>query len=96
MSLAMTQLVDRKVKEPFQEGLGVRYRREYLKNFRYFHRNYKTLMEKHPNEHVAICDRDIFDHNKDLEKLIKKVSENRNIRKCFIGFVSSPETELIL
>lgn len=96
MTLELAQIVDKKSNKALKEGINNKVRREYARNFRYFHKNYQTLMEKHPNKHVVICDRNVFDYDKDFKVLLERSSKQQNIRSCFIGYVSSPETELIL
>ena len=79
-----------------EEGVDNKVRREYARNFRYFHRNYQMLMEEHPDKHVVICDRDVCDSDKDFNALLERTRKERNIRIVFFGYVSSPGTELIL
>ncbi len=78
------------------EGIDNKVRREYSRNFRYFHRNHDLLMEKYPDKHVVICDRNVCDHDKDFNALLERTRKERNIKSLFFGYVSSPETKLIL
>ncbi len=71
-------------------------RREHTRNFRYFHRNYQLLMEKHPDEHVVICDRKVCDHDENFKALLERTRKVRDIRRVFFGYVCSPGTEIIL
>ena len=69
----------------------------YMKSFRFFHRNYKSLMKKHPNRHVAILEGKVFDHDEDFEVLFKRLKDkNVNLEICVSGYVASEEDELIL
>jgi len=71
-------------------------RREHTRNFRYFHRNYKVLMEEFPGKHVVICDREVCDHDGDFYALLERTRKERDVTLCFFGYVCSPGTEIIL
>lgn len=91
MALELDQIVRSR-----EEGIDNKVRVEYARNFRYFHRNYQALMEKHPDKHVVICDRIVCDSDEDFKALLERTRKKQNIRLCFFSYVSSPETELIL
>lgn len=70
---------------------------EFQKNFRYFHRQYSKLIEKHPGNFVAICHRKVVAFDKDPVTLIERLEEKQvDLTVCMTGYVSPSKKEMLL
>jgi hypothetical protein len=61
-------------------------------------KHYDNLTEKYPNEHVAVLDEKIVDHDKDLRRLMGRIGAKYPAKRdrVAIKFISPEKIELIL
>jgi hypothetical protein len=69
----------------------------FIANFTYFHYNYDRLKEEYPDEYVAVYEKQIVDHDADLDTLMERLKEKwGDLRAFVIEYISASKVELIL
>jgi len=69
---------------------------EHEQNWAWFRCNYGKLLKRFDGEYVAIFGRKVVDHDKDLDKLVRRVKAKYPIAKVLVEFVTSEKLELVL
>jgi len=69
---------------------------EHEQNWAWFRSNYQELLKKFDGEYVAIFGRRVVAHDKDLDKLVKRVKAKYPIWKVLVEFVTSEKLRLVL
>jgi hypothetical protein len=70
---------------------------EFERNQKWFKENFDTLLKNYREEFVAVFRRKIIGHDKDLERLAKRVrTETRAAKGIYIEYVSDKPVEMIL
>lgn len=81
------------MESPVQEKRNKAFKR----SFNAFLTLYNELIEEYPDQHVALCDGKVVDHDPDLELLVDRIrnSDSINLDDCMIEYVSK-DTEGVL
>ena len=71
---------------------------EFGRDMDWLQKYYDNLTEKYPNEHVAVLDEKIVDHDKDLKRLMGRIEAKYPAKRdrVAIKFISLEKVELIL
>lgn len=69
---------------------------EYEQNWAWFKNNYQGLLKRFDGEYVAVFGQEVVDHDKDLDKLVRRVKVKYHIGKVLVEFVTSEKLELVL
>jgi len=65
-------------------------------NWEWFKRNYSRLVGRFDGEHVAVFERKVVDHDKDLKRLVRRVKEKFPFEHVLVKFVSKEKVVLVL
>jgi len=66
------------------------------RNWEWFRRNYARLVKKFDGEYVAVFDRKVVDHDKDLSSLAGRVREKFPFERVLVEYVSREKVVLVL
>lgn len=66
------------------------------RNWKWFRRNYSRLVKRFDGEYVAVFDRRIVDHDKNLSLLASRVREKFPFDHVLIEYVSKEKAVLVL
>jgi hypothetical protein len=71
---------------------------KYEENAKWVSRHYEELKKKYVDEWVAVLNEKVVDHDRNLDKLVKRLRMNypENYSEIAIEYVTSKEIELIL
>ena len=69
---------------------------EYDKNANWFRENYQRLVEKYDGMFIAVYEEHVVDRDKDLDRLVEKVSKKYPSETIFIDFVTKEKLVLVL
>ena len=69
---------------------------KHRENHKWFDENYSMLVESYNNEHVAIYEQKVVDHDADLDALIARIKKSYPIEQVFIQYVTKEKITLIL
>ncbi len=69
---------------------------EHDKNWSWFKEHYEELVEKFDGEFVAVCRREVVDHDREISALMKRVREKHLGKHVLVEFVSREKLTLIL
>lgn len=69
---------------------------EHDKNWSWFKKHYDELVKRFDGEFVAIYERNVINHDKELSALMKRVKAKYPAQRVFVDFVSSEKLTLIL
>ena len=59
--------------------------------------NYPTLQSQYPDEHIAVLNKEVVDHDKDLNELLKRLHNNYvDIKDILIRFISKEKVTLVI
>mgnify|MGYP000144318968 CR=1 FL=1 len=80
----------------FMEAL-LRMLSRYGDNVRWIRENYEELKKFFKDEWVAVLDKKVIDHDRDLSRLVRRLREKRlNYGEIAIEYIATREIELIL
>lgn len=65
-------------------------------NWVWFKKNYSKLVGKFDGEYVAVFERRVVDHDKDLGRLVRRVREKFPFDRVLVDFVSREKVVLVL
>ena len=65
-------------------------------NWEWFKKNYPKLVGKFDGEYVAVFERRVVDHDKDLGRLVRRVREKFPFDRVLVDFVSREKVVLVL
>ncbi len=70
----------------------------FKRSFNAFLALYEKLIEEYPDQHVALCDGKVVDHDHDLELLVERIRKNDsiNLDDCMIEYISKDAEDLLL
>ena len=69
---------------------------EYDKNANWFRESYQRLVEKYDGMFIAVYEEHVVDRDKDLDRLVEKVSKKYPSETIFIDFVTKEKLVLVL
>ena len=69
---------------------------DHEQNWAWFKKNYQQLLKKFNGEYVAIYQRKVVDHDKDLSHLAKRVKANYPSNRVLVEYVTSEKIVLVL
>ncbi|MGQ9782342.1 MAG: DUF5678 domain-containing protein [Nitrososphaeria archaeon] len=69
---------------------------EHDKNWSWFEKHYDELVKKFGGEFVAVHEKRVIDHDKELSALMKRIESKYPADCVFVDFVSSEKLTLIL
>lgn len=69
---------------------------EHDKNWSWFEKHYDELVKKFDGEFVAVHEKKVVDHDKELSALMKRIESKYPADRVFVDFVSSEKLTLIL
>jgi len=69
---------------------------EQEQNWEWFKKNYARLVRRFDGEYVAVFERGIVDHDKDLGRLARRVREKFPFDRVLVKFVSKEKVVLVL
>lgn len=69
---------------------------EYDKNAKWFRENYQRLVEKYDGMFIAVYEERVVDYDRDLDRLVEKVSKKYPSERIFIDFVIKEKLVLVL
>ena len=69
----------------------------YEENAKWFSRNYERLKKRFNSEWVAVLNRAVLDHDRDLQALVNRLREKHAdvYRQIFVEYVSTKELDLL-
>ena len=65
-------------------------------NWEWFRKSYSRLVSKYDGEYVAVFERRVVDHDKDLGRLARRVKEKFPFEHALIKLVSKEKVVLVL
>jgi len=65
-------------------------------NWMWFKKNYSRLVSRFDGEYVAVFERRIADHDKNLGRLVRRVREKFPFERVLVEFVSKEKAVLVL
>lgn len=66
------------------------------RNWVWFRRNYSRLVRKFDGEYVAVFEREVVDHDKDLGRLARRVRDKFPFERVLVEYVSKEKAVLVL
>ncbi len=69
---------------------------EWSRNDRWFRANYGRLARRYDGENVCIYKRRVVDHDRDFERLMRRVEKKLPMEKTLVEYVSRRKLEFIL
>ncbi|GEM_PF-6481287 len=59
--------------------------------------NYQDLQTKYPDEHIAVYNKEVIDHDNDLQRLIGRLkNQYYDIKHILIRFISKDKVTLVI
>ena len=95
--MSTLEQTEKKAKERLEDRIDKRKYSIFISNFEYFHDQYEKLKEEFPDEYVAINEKRVVDHDKDLKALIVRLRDKwPDLGAFVIEYVSTAKVQLIL
>ena len=66
------------------------------RNWVWFRRNYSRLVRRFDGEYVAVFEREVVDHDKDLGRLARRVRDKFPFERVLVEYVSKEKAVLVL
>jgi 2-polyprenyl-3-methyl-5-hydroxy-6-metoxy-1,4-benzoquinol methylase len=60
--------------------------------------NYKELIKKYPKQYVAVLDKHVIEHDKNLEQLVNRLMEKckKDYPRVVVEYINTEKVEMIL